>query len=135
MTPEQFRDLAIAAIERQIAAGVQLVWHHWGVTDVDGASLTCGCAITLAVQEADPAAALVVALSSSSPEQRFAAAATALGLTPEQVELFVGGFDDPTAFGEPSDDPWFLAGAAVAARFAPVATIESLVLGTMQALP
>jgi len=126
VTPEQFRDLAIAAIERQIAAGIGLIRRDWGTILNDDASLpvlSCGCAVTLTVQDTDPAAARSLVLTEGDSS---VVAAGALGLTPGQVDLFIIGFEafGQEAFGSADDDPclhanaWRKAGAVVAKRFA-----------------
>lgn len=122
MTPVAFRDLAIVAIERQIAAGSRLVWDRWGLLGDDGAPLSCGCAVALVIQDADPAAAREVVRDSSSldADDVRVAAAHALGLTPKQVDQFIAGFDGR---GECTSS-WHLAGMAVAHRFASVLLVS-----------
>jgi len=116
VTPEQFEVVAIAAIERQIAAGSRLTQGDWGQPGPgkDGCPLACGCALTLTVQDSDPAVASEMAMIVDEPS---VLAARCLGISHSQAIKFVAGFDGASGTG-----PWHQAGADVAARFAQVAS-------------
>ena len=110
MTPEQFKLVAIAAIERQIAAGSRLVSGEWGEPGEDGCPLACGCALTLLVQDGDPLIALKMLTGEYDAEDRVAAY---LGISAHDVLGFASGFD-----GDAGHGPWHKAGSEAAAMFA-----------------
>ena len=116
MTPEQFKLVAIAAIERQIAAGSRLTQGDWGKPGEDGCPVACGCALTLTVQDSDPK--LARRMTMAGYESRLIAARH-LGLSGSQVLGFIAGVDLNEGHG-----PWHKAGADVAARFGLATQVE-----------
>jgi len=114
MTPEAFRDVAIAAIERQIAAGSRLIHMAWGRAGDPGCPVECGCALTLVAQDMDPDRARAMVAGTLSDCAVIQLSADAIGLSWDQANCFMDGFDNDAY---PNMGVWYAAGVAIAWRF------------------
>lgn len=131
MEATAFRDLAIAAIERQIARGTRLVAEEWGASN-DTGPLECGCGIALVLQDQCGDAAARSFIDAVYDNERLESPVSwlrklgPLSLSDCQTIAFIDGFDGrDRAAHEPAQWPWFDAGELVAEHFSDVLEVEN----------